>query len=140
VQRVWATKEYPDGDFLRALGMQQSLSELSAFWPNRRPCWDALGRIERDGKIVGCLMVEAKSCVDEFYANDTGAKGVSLEKIHNALSRAVEWLDVPPAKAWTHFPDPKRCLYQMCQSICTSIFISHYARHPCISRKRVVHR
>jgi hypothetical protein len=79
-------------------------------------------------------MVEAKSYVDEFYANDTGAKGVSLEKIHNALSRAVEWLDVPPAKAWTHFPDPKRCLYQMYQSICTSIFVSHYARHPCISR------
>jgi hypothetical protein len=57
-------------------------------------------------------MVEAKSYVDEFYGNDTGAKGASLNKIHNALTRTAEWLKVPPAKAWNRFPDPKRCLYQ----------------------------
>ena len=104
--------EYRDGDFLRALGMQQSASELSAFWPNRGPCWDALGRVEKDGKFVGCVMVEAKSYVDEFYANDTGAKGMSLDKIRTALARTAGWLKVPSAKAWTSFLDPKRCLYQ----------------------------
>lgn len=79
--------EYRDGDFLRVLGMQQFADELSAFWPNRGPCWDALGRIEKEGVFAGRVMVEAKSHVDEFYANDTGAKGVSLDKIRTALTR-----------------------------------------------------
>jgi hypothetical protein len=104
--------EYRDGDFLRALGMQHLVNELSTFWPNRGPCWDALGRIEKDGAFAGCVMVEAKSYVDEFYANDTGAKGASLEKIRSALQRTADWLKVPPGKAWTSFPDPKHCLYQ----------------------------
>ena len=104
--------EYRDGDFLRALGMQNSANELSAFWPNRGPCWDALGRIEKDGEFVGCLMVEAKSYVDEFYANDTGAKGESLDKIRTALTRTAEWFKIPSDKSWISFPDPKRCLYQ----------------------------
>jgi hypothetical protein len=39
--------EYRDGDFLRAVGMQRSASDLSAFWPKRGPCSDALGRIEQ---------------------------------------------------------------------------------------------
>ena len=50
--------------------------------------------------------------MDEFYANDTGAKGESLDKIRTALTTTAEWLKVPPAKAWTSFPDPKRCFYQ----------------------------
>ena len=104
--------EYRDGDFLQALGMQQYATELSKFWPKRGPCWDALGRIEKNGEIVGCVMVEAKSYVDEFYANDTGAKGASLDKIRGALERTAAWLKVPPAKVWARFPEPQRCLYQ----------------------------
>jgi hypothetical protein len=104
--------EYRDGDFLQALGMQQYTGDLSRFWPSRGPCWDALARIEQDGTVVGCVMVEAKSHVDEFYKNDTSAKGASLAKIRTALKRTEEWLKISPAKTWLRFPDPKRCLYQ----------------------------
>jgi hypothetical protein len=57
-------------------------------------------------------MVEAKSHVDEFYKNDTGAKRASLAKIRTALKRTEEWLKVSPAKTWLRFPDPQHCLYQ----------------------------
>lgn len=110
--------------------MQQYAGELSRFWPSRGPCWDALARIEQDGTVVGCLIVEAKSYIDEFYANDTGAKGVSLDKIRTALTRTGGWLKVPPAKAWIHFPDSKRCLYQCANRLAHLFFFRNTLRVP----------
>ena len=69
--------EYRDADFLHALGFPQHTEALSRFWPKRGPCWDALARIEDgNGNPNGCILVEAKSHVPEFYSNDTRA-GVS---------------------------------------------------------------
>jgi len=122
--------EYRDGAFLRALGIQQYENELATFWPSGGPCWDALARIEKNGEFVGCILVEAKSRVDEFYAKDTGAKGASLDKIRTALRRTAEWLKSPPAKVWARFPDPQRCLYQCANRFAHLFFLRDTLRVP----------
>jgi hypothetical protein len=122
--------EYRDAAFLRALGIEEYANELSKFWPSGGPCWDALARIEANGNIVGCVMVEAKSYLDEFYANNTGAKGVSLEKIRTALKRTAEWLKVVPSGAWEHFPNPRHCLYQCANRFAHLFFLQSTLQIP----------
>lgn len=105
--------EYRDGDFLGALGFPQHIEALSHFWPNGGPCWDALARIEdTDGNPYGCILVEAKSHVPEFYSNDTRAGTVSLQLIKKSLAMAKDWFGVEEATVWTGFPNPEKCLYQ----------------------------
>lgn len=105
--------EYRDADFLHVLGFPQHTDALSRFWPKRGPCWDALARIE-DGKgnPTGCIFVEAKSHVPEFYSNDTGAEPKSLQHIKKSLGMAKNWFGVAETTVWTGFPNPDRCLYQ----------------------------
>jgi hypothetical protein len=93
--------EYHDGNFLRVLGMQQHESELSAFWPKGGPCWDALARVSFSDGRYGCILVEAKSHVNEIYGNRCRASDVSRQQICNALRRAKEWLGVAPEADWT---------------------------------------
>ena len=93
--------EYRDGDCLRVLGMQQHESELSAFWPKGGPCWDALARVSFSDGHCGCVLVEAKSHVDEIYRNGCRASDVSRQQICEALRRAKEWLGVAPEADWT---------------------------------------
>ena len=105
--------EYRDADFLHALGFPQHTDALSRFWPKRGPCWDALARIEDgQGKTVGCILVEAKSHVPEFYSNDTGAGAKSLQHIKTSLNAAKQWFGVQESVIWTGFTDPDSCLYQ----------------------------
>jgi hypothetical protein len=105
--------EYRDADFLHALGLPQHTESLSRFWPNRGPCWDALARIDDDqGNPIGCILVEAKSHVPEFYSNDTRAGANSIQLIKKSLGSAKNWFDVEEAIVWTGFPNPDKCLYQ----------------------------
>jgi hypothetical protein len=105
--------EYRDADFLHALGLPQHIDSLSRFWPNRGPCWDALARIEDEqGNPIGCILVEAKSHVPEFYSNDTRAGANSIQLIKKSLGGAKNWFDVEEAIVWTGFPNPDKCLYQ----------------------------
>ncbi|MBI1741059.1 MAG: hypothetical protein HY233_07530 [Acidobacteriales bacterium] len=93
--------EYYDDDFLRALGIQQHESELLAFWPKRGPCWDALARVLFSDGHCGCVLVEAKSHVNEIYGNGCCASDASTQQICEALRRAKEWLAVAPEADWT---------------------------------------
>lgn len=105
--------EYRDADFLNALGLPQHIDALSRFWPQRGPCWDALARIEgSDGNPVGCVLVEAKSHVPEFYSSDTRAGAQSLHLIRQSIGTAKNWFGVPEEMVWTGFANPDRCLYQ----------------------------
>jgi hypothetical protein len=105
--------EYRDADFLRVLGFQEHSPALAHFWPTGGPHWEALARLEDgQGRPVGCILVEAKSHVPEFYQNDTRAKGASLELIKNSLDVAKKWFGVQEGIVWTGFENPDSCLYQ----------------------------
>lgn len=93
--------EYRDGDFLRVLGLQQHESELVAFWPKGGPCWDALAHVLFSDGHCGCVLVEAKSHVNEIYGNGCCASGASRQQICEGLRKAKEWLGVAPEADWT---------------------------------------
>jgi hypothetical protein len=106
-------REYWDSKFLRVLGLREHSDALSLFWPNGGPHWDSLARLEDEqGKSAGCILVEAKSHVPEFYQKDTRAEGVSLELIKTSLNAAKQWFGVQESVIWTGFKNPGRCLYQ----------------------------
>jgi hypothetical protein len=95
-----AYTEYRDSNFLRALGLQQHEGKLSALWPRGGPCWDALARIEREGELVGSILVEAKSHVTEIYGDGCGAAGRSLIQVQAALNETKQWLGVESSVNW----------------------------------------
>jgi hypothetical protein len=92
--------EYRDGDFLRVLGIQQYESELLAFWPKGGPCWDALARIWFSDGHRGCMLVEAKSHVDEIYGIGCRASDGSRQQILQALCKTKAWLGVAAEADW----------------------------------------
>jgi hypothetical protein len=105
--------EYRDADFLHALGFQQHTDALSRFWPRGGPCWDALARLEDgQGKSAGCILVEAKSHVPEFYSKDTQAGANPLQLIKKSIGMAKNWFGVAEATVWIGFSNPDKCLYQ----------------------------
>jgi hypothetical protein len=90
--------EYQDRSFLRALGLGCFSQQLTSFWPNGGPVWDALARDEISGGVV---LVEAKSHVAEIYG--CGSKAVdkvSIWQIEATLRATKQWLDVPHDKEW----------------------------------------
>lgn len=87
--------EYQDSEFLERVGFGQLAPILSNFWPRRGPCWDAMAQI-RDG----CVLVEAKSHVDEIYGSGCGASEKSAAKIRLALDATKTWLGVAPDLDW----------------------------------------
>jgi hypothetical protein len=93
--------EYRDSEFLHVLGLTRLTPMLVKFWPRGGPCWDALARIERDGRIVGCILVEAKSHILEICGSGCGAKGASLKRILEALAETKKWLGVTQQTPWT---------------------------------------
>jgi hypothetical protein len=58
--------EYRDRDFLRVLGLESLWDQLREFWPRGGPCWDALGRTGFADGRRGCVLIEAKSHVNEI--------------------------------------------------------------------------
>jgi hypothetical protein len=76
-------REYSDGEFLTALGLEAHVGALvGGFWPRRGPNWDALARVELPGPAV--LLVEAKSHRSEM-ASCYGGGSESLKVIEAAF-------------------------------------------------------
>jgi hypothetical protein len=93
--------EYRDSEFLDALGLKRLTPMLSKFWPRGGPCSDALARIESEGRIVGCILVEVKSHILEICGSGCGAKGAFLKRILEALAETKKWLGVTQQTPWT---------------------------------------
>ena len=89
----WA--EYRDADFLDRIGHPGLREPLAAFWPERGPQWDALGRA--DGGAV--LLVEATAHVRELAAT-CQAGPESHARTERALARAKAELGADPSADW----------------------------------------
>src|SRR5579863_7279000 len=87
--------EYRDSEFLERVGLGLLKSRLLEFWPKRGPCWDALAQIEN-----GCLLIEAKSHVQEIYSGGCKASPESRDKIKSAFDATKAWLGVSPEVDW----------------------------------------
>src|SRR5262249_52571226 len=71
-------REYWDSAFLRALGSSQYSKQLSNFWPNGGPHWDALAV---ESRTRGVVLLESKSHVSEIFGDVCGADAnPSVEK------------------------------------------------------------
>ena len=88
--------EYRDDAFLRRLGLEKLSGSLKAFWPQRGPQWDALGRT-----TSGPVLVEAKAHIREFFSKPTNAKPRSLDRIHSAFSAVQNDLGITPSSEWS---------------------------------------
>lgn len=87
--------EYRDMEALRRLDVTRlPRRTLSAFWPQRGPVWDALGRTAR-GDL---LLVEAKAHVAEAASPPTQASPASLRLIRKSLLEVRRFL-APGSKA-----------------------------------------
>ncbi len=88
--------EYRDSEFLERVGLGLLAPRLLEFWPRGGPCWDALARIEG-----GCLLIEAKSHVQEIYGRGCRASPRSKQKIQAAFQATKAWLGISPDIDWT---------------------------------------
>jgi len=102
--------------------LQQDLTE---FWPNMGPSWDALGVISDSiGRMKpGVILVEAKSHIAEIYGSGCQASLESLIKIEAALSHARSWCGVSTGENWL---GP---LYQSADRIAHCVFSVRSASH-----------
>lgn len=91
-----------DGQFLEAVELPQYHDELTRFWPEGGPHWDALAVVgeQRHPKLV--LLVEAKSYPGEVYGPGCQASAKSsLELISAALEQTRSWLHASEESEWT---------------------------------------
>jgi hypothetical protein len=95
--------EYRDRDFLKMCDLEDISSELSSFWQNRGPVWDALAIVKFKDKYKnkGILLVEAKSYPGEIYGSGCRASAKSKKKIEDALDKTKKWLGVSMDVDWT---------------------------------------
>jgi len=112
--------EYRDEDFLRAVGLSQYSSQLASFWPRRGPCWDALARYRN-----GCILVEAKSHIEEIYGGGCAASEKSLAVIRASLVVTKQWLRVPADADWLGH------LYQSANRYAYLYFLLEVVKVPC---------
>jgi len=70
---------------------------LDAFWPQRGPRWDALGK--SDGSKV--FLVEAKSHISELMSSLKAHDTSSLSKIGKSLEKTKEFLNSPVDSDWS---------------------------------------
>lgn len=86
--------EYRDSEFLQRVGLGRLAAQLLEFWPQNGPCWDALAQIDR-----GCILVEAKSYVQEVYSDGCRASPAS-KQIQAALDATKAWLGISQDVYW----------------------------------------
>jgi hypothetical protein len=92
--------EYRDSAFLELIGCSGLKLQLSEFWPQSGPQWDALGRSD-SGEV---LIVEAKAHIPELFSPPSAAGAVSRAKIDAALSHTANYAGAKPAVKWgTYF-------------------------------------
>jgi hypothetical protein len=89
--------EYRDSEFLERVRLGHLNPRLQEFWPQRGPCWDALAQING-----GCLLIEAKSHVQEIFSGGCGATSPrSKEMIRKAFDATKAWLGISSDVDWT---------------------------------------
>lgn len=111
--------EYRDSEFLERVDLGRLSKRLLEFWPRGGACWDALAKIPE-----GCVLLEAKSHVQEIYGGGCGASPTSRQKIVAALDATKGWLGVSSAVDWTG------CLYQSANRCAYLFFLREIARIP----------
>ena len=90
-----AYAEYRDEAFLELLGLEHFATSLADFWPRRGPQWDALGLTED-----GCVLVEAKAHVGEFFTPPSAAGATSQAKIARAFEAVRIDLGIETTVPW----------------------------------------
>jgi hypothetical protein len=91
-------REYRDKAFLKALGLLNHSKELSRFWPDRGPVWDALAV---ENLTRGVILVEAKSHVPEIRGGGCKATAnSSIQKIDSSIAKTKAWLGVSQGANW----------------------------------------
>ena len=120
-------RELRDAEFLTALGLGEYSSNLSAFWPERGPCWDALGILTTSlqASLPIGILVEAKSHVPEVYGSGCQADGKSRALIERSLNAAKEWCRAQADSDWT---GP---FYQSANRIAHLYFVQRRLNRPC---------
>ena len=89
--------EYRDIDFLRKLNLEKKITyNLSDFWPNRGPQWDALGKTN---DLI--FIVEAKANLPEIVSPPTGAGSESKSLIMDSFSEVKEYLNINNSIDWS---------------------------------------
>ena len=117
-------REYRDGAFLRAVGLERHRTALADFWPSRGPVWDGLAVLPASGgDRTAVLLVEAKSYPDEVRGSgcQAGNEDGQLTKIEDALDATARWLGVERTPAWTGE------LYQLANRIAHVYFLREIA-------------
>ena len=119
-------EEYRDADFLRAVGLHDSVDDLANFWPSGGPSWDALAVVsDLAGRIhPGVILVEAKSHIPEIYGNGCQAGPHSRGTIEKALAEAKDWCKASADADWT---GP---LYQAANRLAHLYFIRERLKRP----------
>ena len=113
--------EYRDGAALRCLGIEKlPARQLSEFWPNRGPVWDALGKSNK-GRLI---LVEAKAHIPEAASPGTKASESSIELIRSSLNEARSHY-APRATA-----DWSGNLYQYANRLAFHYLLSHLNQRP----------
>jgi hypothetical protein len=114
-------EEYRDGAVMRCLGIKELPGrQLSDFWPNRGPVWDALGRSSKGSLIL----VEAKAHIPEVASPRSMASEHSLKHIERSLEEARKYF-APRAKAeWSGN------LYQYANRLAFQYFFSKLNKVP----------
>jgi hypothetical protein len=108
--------EYRDVDFLERLGVGHLEPDLSVFWPERGPQWDALAEYAGGGK----LLVEAKAHIRELFSHCSAENEISRSRIKIALGETVEFVKAWPRVAWTE------CFYQLANRVAHLYFLRNH--------------
>jgi hypothetical protein len=88
-------REPRDRDFLAAIGCEDLVEELAAFWPARGPVWDGLAVIATPEGRDAVLLVEAKSHPAEVYGGGSGATTeASVKRIRESLETTQRRLGI----------------------------------------------
>ena len=96
-------REFRDGAFLRALGLEARRAELKAFWPKGGPVWDGLAtEHSRSGALKTVVLVEAKSYPSEVRGPGCKAKVGSVARscIEKSLDDTARWIGVQRTGSW----------------------------------------
>jgi hypothetical protein len=94
-------REHQDREFLRAVGLERLIPELSMFWPLGGPNWDALATVRGHSGEQGIILLEAKSHIPELRSSGCQACPESRVKITNSLRQIKRMIGVPEAADWT---------------------------------------
>lgn len=96
-------REYRDGAFLRAIGLEHERSRLRDFWPAGGPVWDGLAVVDApNSKAPSIVLLEAKSYPEEVHGGGCKATPGSdaLRTIRSSLARTAHWLGIARTPAW----------------------------------------